>query len=303
MLPAAISCSSGFHRCVRFFSISVTAAFPRRPSLSPSRVTSSSPPAPPPTTTIRCNPWRAASAGGRSSALGYGVKTSPGSDIGLHPLSDLALSDLALSDLAPRDFVLSELGCRRAAPRPNASPLRSLPVATLHHPQTTHRHPPPSNPTRQHQARQCKEAAWSHPQGRHQAPLVPRPAPLPSRAGLQALPVGTGKTPGGSMLPHEIPWRGKSLQRARARLKPLQRPARGGFQTPNLVALPCQPLSARTGSGACAQARPAAPARGKRCCRVWPACIFRQARPTLKRTLKRRTTSDPARAETPAPAG
>src|SRR6476646_11266635 len=68
MLPAAISCSSGFHKCVRFLSIRVTAALPRLPSLSPSRVTSSRPPAPPPTTTIWCNASFPASAGRRSSA-------------------------------------------------------------------------------------------------------------------------------------------------------------------------------------------------------------------------------------------
>src|SRR6185436_18798847 len=55
MLPAATSCSSGFHRCVRLPSISVTAALRRRPSLLPRRVASSSPPAPPPTMTIRCS--------------------------------------------------------------------------------------------------------------------------------------------------------------------------------------------------------------------------------------------------------
>src|SRR5262245_9996066 len=55
MLPAATSCSSGFHRWVRDLSIRLTAALPRRPSFLPSRVTSSSPPAPPPTTTMR---WR-----------------------------------------------------------------------------------------------------------------------------------------------------------------------------------------------------------------------------------------------------
>src|SRR5215472_9292338 len=54
MLPAAISCNSGFHKCARALSISVTSALPRRPSLSPSRVASSSPPAPPPTMTTRC---------------------------------------------------------------------------------------------------------------------------------------------------------------------------------------------------------------------------------------------------------
>src|SRR3954470_20626799 len=53
MLPAATSCSSGFHRCVRLRSMSVTCARPRLPSLSPSAVASSRPPAPPPTTTIR----------------------------------------------------------------------------------------------------------------------------------------------------------------------------------------------------------------------------------------------------------
>src|SRR5688500_6203135 len=54
MLPAATSCRSGFQRCVRLRSTSVTLACPRRPSVSPSRVASSSPPAPPPTTTMRC---------------------------------------------------------------------------------------------------------------------------------------------------------------------------------------------------------------------------------------------------------
>src|SRR6478609_9548206 len=54
MLPAATSCSSGFQRCVRLRSTSVTCARPRRAKRSPSRVTSSSPPAPPPTTTMRC---------------------------------------------------------------------------------------------------------------------------------------------------------------------------------------------------------------------------------------------------------
>src|SRR5262245_50034436 len=55
MLPAATSCSSGFHRCERILSIKVTAALPRLPNLLPSRVTSSKPPAPPPTTTILCS--------------------------------------------------------------------------------------------------------------------------------------------------------------------------------------------------------------------------------------------------------
>src|SRR6185369_5652453 len=52
MLPAATSCSSGFHKCVRVRSTSVTRAWPLRPAVSPSRVASSSPPAPPPTITI-----------------------------------------------------------------------------------------------------------------------------------------------------------------------------------------------------------------------------------------------------------
>src|SRR5204862_7931516 len=54
MLPAAISCSSGFQRWVRALSMRVMCALPRLPSLLPRRVASSSPPAPPPTTTIRC---------------------------------------------------------------------------------------------------------------------------------------------------------------------------------------------------------------------------------------------------------
>src|SRR5688572_25783650 len=54
MLPAATSCSSGFHRCVRLRSTSVTCARSFRPKRSPSLVASSSPPAPPPTTTMRC---------------------------------------------------------------------------------------------------------------------------------------------------------------------------------------------------------------------------------------------------------
>src|SRR5574338_772378 len=54
MLPAATSCSNGFHRCLRDRSISVMPARPRRPRLSPSRVASSRPPAPPPTITILC---------------------------------------------------------------------------------------------------------------------------------------------------------------------------------------------------------------------------------------------------------
>src|SRR5690349_6979583 len=56
MLPAATSCSSGFHRCVRLRSTSVTSARWWRPSLSPRPVASSRPPAPPPTTTTRCGP-------------------------------------------------------------------------------------------------------------------------------------------------------------------------------------------------------------------------------------------------------
>src|SRR5438552_2766764 len=55
MLPAAISCRCGFQKCVRVFSISVTCALLRLPSLSPIRVASSSPPAPPPTTMMRCS--------------------------------------------------------------------------------------------------------------------------------------------------------------------------------------------------------------------------------------------------------
>ncbi len=50
MLPAATSCSSGFHRCARERSIKVASAFLRLASLSPMRVTSSSPAAPPPAT-------------------------------------------------------------------------------------------------------------------------------------------------------------------------------------------------------------------------------------------------------------
>src|SRR5436305_12231741 len=53
MLPAAISCSFGFHTWVRLRSISVISNFPLRPYLSPRRVASSSPPAPPPTITTR----------------------------------------------------------------------------------------------------------------------------------------------------------------------------------------------------------------------------------------------------------
>src|SRR5262245_31037852 len=56
MLPAAISCSSGFHRCRRALSMRVMCALRRRPSLLPRRVASSSPPSPPPTTTTRCPP-------------------------------------------------------------------------------------------------------------------------------------------------------------------------------------------------------------------------------------------------------
>src|SRR3954469_14130957 len=55
MLPAATSCSSGFHRWVRLRSMSVTSARPLRASRSPSRVASSSPPAPPPAMTMRCS--------------------------------------------------------------------------------------------------------------------------------------------------------------------------------------------------------------------------------------------------------
>src|SRR3954466_14059575 len=54
MLPAATSCSSGFHKWVRLRSPSVTGARPRLPRRSPRRVASSRPPAPPPTTTMRC---------------------------------------------------------------------------------------------------------------------------------------------------------------------------------------------------------------------------------------------------------
>src|SRR5262245_32533331 len=54
MLPAATSCSSGFQRWVRDLSISVPPPTPRRPSVSPSPVTSSRPPAPPPMTMMRC---------------------------------------------------------------------------------------------------------------------------------------------------------------------------------------------------------------------------------------------------------
>src|SRR3954470_4530518 len=55
MLPAATSCSSGFHKWVRERSISVMLAFLRLPSLSPSPVTNSRPAAPPPTTTMWCS--------------------------------------------------------------------------------------------------------------------------------------------------------------------------------------------------------------------------------------------------------
>src|SRR5258706_2526807 len=63
-VPAANSCSSGFHRCVRELSIRVTCVRPRRRGRRPGRVTSSSPPAPPPTTTIRCNCCSAVFASG-----------------------------------------------------------------------------------------------------------------------------------------------------------------------------------------------------------------------------------------------
>ena len=66
MLPAATECSSGFHRCVRARSISVTSARPCLASVSPSFVTSPSPAAPPPTTTMRCTPG--ATTGSPSSA-------------------------------------------------------------------------------------------------------------------------------------------------------------------------------------------------------------------------------------------
>src|SRR3712207_5236294 len=66
MLPAATSCSSGFHRWLRARSTRVTEASPRRPSVSPSLVASSRPAAPPPTMTIRCRP---ASGGARSVVL------------------------------------------------------------------------------------------------------------------------------------------------------------------------------------------------------------------------------------------
>src|SRR5207247_8532794 len=49
VLPAALSCSSGFHSCVRLLSISSICALPRLPRLLPSLVASSKPPAPPPT--------------------------------------------------------------------------------------------------------------------------------------------------------------------------------------------------------------------------------------------------------------
>ena len=52
MLPAAISCNSGFHTCVLVLSIKVIAAFLFLPRLSPKRVASSKPPAPPPTITM-----------------------------------------------------------------------------------------------------------------------------------------------------------------------------------------------------------------------------------------------------------
>src|SRR5215470_1887549 len=54
MLPASTSCNSGFQRWVRDLSIRETSATPRRPSASPSPVTSSRPPAPPPMTMMRC---------------------------------------------------------------------------------------------------------------------------------------------------------------------------------------------------------------------------------------------------------
>src|SRR5215470_3229063 len=54
MLPASTSCNSGFQRWVRDLSIRETSATPRRPSVSPSPVTSSRPPAPPPMTMMRC---------------------------------------------------------------------------------------------------------------------------------------------------------------------------------------------------------------------------------------------------------
>src|SRR5688572_33222659 len=82
MLPAAISCSLGFHTWVRCRSISVTST--RRCSRSPSRVASSRPPAPPPTITTRCRVDGLAVMGWvvrRRSGLGWHVV--------LHPIEDL----------------------------------------------------------------------------------------------------------------------------------------------------------------------------------------------------------------------
>src|SRR5262245_23116870 len=69
MLPAANSWRCGFQKCVRAFSISVTCALLRLPSLSPRRVASSSPPAPPPTTTTRCSRVGASSSATTSGRL------------------------------------------------------------------------------------------------------------------------------------------------------------------------------------------------------------------------------------------
>src|SRR5690242_10129883 len=64
-VPTATSWSSGFQTCVRFASISVTRALPRRPRPWPSLVASTRPPAPPPTITMWWRPAAATAAGAR----------------------------------------------------------------------------------------------------------------------------------------------------------------------------------------------------------------------------------------------
>ena len=86
MLPAAISCSSGFQICVRdAVDERDRRLAPRLPSLLPSVVASSRPPAPPPTTTMWCRLGLGTtiSWGGRRlslSALLRSIKNGPNDD-------------------------------------------------------------------------------------------------------------------------------------------------------------------------------------------------------------------------------
>src|SRR6187402_115453 len=110
MLPAAISWSLGFQTWVRFLSISVISALPRRPSVLPNWVANSSPPAPPPTMTMRWAPlavsigrrmfgdWRVgnsvAELGDGAQVLGRGGREAKELKIGWNLLEQHIRADL-----------------------------------------------------------------------------------------------------------------------------------------------------------------------------------------------------------------